>query len=324
MQETAPSTSGSAASKTAKSSKPCRYYSRSGKCRRGNKCLFSHEQARPSEQSVIPSPTAPAACSVRLSAEAPEYTPNTNTSKPLSARAPEFEPHACKHDEEWVDVAAPEPASSETTEEWEDVAGSNSLPTETTALSTVESVAPTPQPETTAEPQTCGVCFEVLKVFAQHPNCDHYFCPTCMREWRGQGDQDNRKKCPLCRVGSKYTFVTGQPFQGSARILAVQRFRERAAATPCKAFTRSLSLSKNRNKPFCAFADDCLFQHHIDGKPHTFGYGRLAVRKKIRKRTRRLVRPVARSESSMRPEFLQRVRDIDQRILLLLAARQAA
>ncbi|ETS61170.1 hypothetical protein PaG_05126 [Moesziomyces aphidis] len=315
MQETAPSTSGAAASKTAKPSTPCRYYSRSGKCRRGDKCLFSHEQARQSEQSAIPSPSAPTTSSVRLSAQASEYTPSANTSK--------AQPHASKRDEGWVVIAASESASSETTEDWEDVAGSNSLPTETTALSTVESAAPIPQPETTADPQTCSVCFEVLKVFAQHPNCDHYFCPTCMREWRGQGDQDNRKKCPLCRVESKYTFVTGQPFQGSARTLAVQRFRERAAATPCKAFTRSLSLSRNRNKPFCAFADDCLFQHRIDGKSYTFGYGRLVVRKN-RKRTRRLVRPVARSESSMRPEFLQRVRDIDQRILLLLAARQAA
>lgn len=161
---------------------------------------------------------------------------------------------------------------------------------------------------------------EVPTVYAQQPSCDHSFCPPCLDKWRRQRGLAKTKNCPICRAPSKHTFVTPQPFTSGARLLALQRFRERAAATPCQNLAKSLGRSNKHTKPFCVFGDDCLYQHEINGKPYKFGFGRYMINRN-KKGTRRLVRPVSRSERSIGAEFFERIQDMDERVRMFLSTR---
>lgn len=287
---------------------PCRYFYRSGSCKRGDKCQFSHDQRRqPGEPSAIARHPPASIRAARLSAQAPEFAPSSASRPRLSARAEVFEPSTIINDDGWEDIEPPPPsqpvvASHET----------EARPLTATVTDTTENLEP------------CGICMEVPTVFAQLSNCDHSFCAPCLREWRRQRQQDKSKHCPTCRTPSDFTFVTPQHFSGSARALAVKRFRDRAASAPCKNFTKSLALSNKRKKPFCPFGDDCLYQHNVNGQPHKFDTGRYRINR-YRKGTRRLTRPgdtpAVRSEATISAEFFARIRDMDERVRIFVSSR---
>lgn len=298
--EAGPSRSSGPASK-AQQDTPCRYFYRSGRCKRGDKCLFSHQRQRKGEPSdSAPSSSLKQSRTTPLSAQAPDFTPRSAPQSQLSAGAEPFEPSSQGSGDEdaWQDVD-PAPASP---------IKPRAGPMKGVPASVSENTEP------------CGICMEIPEVYAHHPNCDHSFCPSCLREWRRQHAQAKNKNCPTCRTSSKFTFVTPQPFTSGARILALQRFKERAATTPCKIFTKSLALSNKRTKPFCVFGDDCLYQHHINGQPYKFGVGRYRIAH-YRKGTKRLVRPSARTERTIGAEFFDRIRDMDERVRMFLATR---
>ncbi len=295
-----------------KEATPCRYFYRSGTCKRGNKCKFSHEQQRQAGQpSALPRSESTPSSTTSLSAQAPEFAPASEANYPLSVQAEPFEPHthtlAAEDDEAWQDeVLQPQPPATRKLT--------------TIVKGDLENV------------EACGICMDVPEVYAQHPNCDHLFCPPCLRQWRRQRNQANDKSCPTCRTPSHYTFVTPQAFTSSSHALAVQRFRQRASSTPCKSFTKSLGRSnKCRTKPFCWFGDDCLYQHNINGQRHEFGVGRYMINRN-KKGTRRLVRPndearSAREETTEEPweeDFLNHIEAMRARMSMLLSSAELA
>lgn len=301
MQAEAGPSGTSGSSSKVKQDTPCRYYFRSGRCKRGGRCLFSHNQQRRSDQpGSVTSSSAEPLTTARLSAQANDFTPNSASQGRLSAAAKAFRPRPQVNDDEavWEDVEpTPRPSNKILTTPMKGVPASVSENTE-----------------------PCSICMEVPEVYAHHPNCNHSFCPPCLREWRRQHDQARNKNCPTCRTQSKFTFVASQPFTSGAHTLALQRFKERAAATPCKNFQKSLALSNKRTKPFCMFGDDCLYQHHINGQPYKFGVRRYRIARH-RKGTKRLVRPLGRTERTIDAEFFDRIRDMDERVRMFLATR---
>lgn len=156
---------------------------------------------------------------------------------------------------------------------------------------------------------------ELPTVYAQLPNCDHHFCPPCLNRWRRQHGQAKAKNCPTCRTASRFTFVTPEPFTGAARVLALQRFKERAAKTPCKNFEKSKG-----KKPFCAFGDECMYLHEVDGKEFKFGSGRVRVNRSVKGR-KRVMRTGTGRGRSIGAEFFERINDMDERVRMFLSAR---
>ncbi|SJX61039.1 related to makorin ring zinc finger protein [Sporisorium reilianum f. sp. reilianum] len=293
MQAEASSSCLAAPSTRAKQDTLCRYFYRSGKCKRGDKCIFSHDSTRDRVQ--------------QLSARAAEFTPGPASRSSLSASAQAFQPatqtDSSDDDDEgaWQDVAPePQPATSK-------------KPAPAVMKGVPASVSENTQP--------CYICMEIPTVYAQQLNCDHLFCPPCLQKWRRQHGQAKNKNCPTCRTPSQFTFVTPEPFVGGARSLALQRFRERAAQTPCKHFTKSLALSSKRmTKPFCIFGDDCLYQHHIDSQPHKFGTGRYRIQRGKRG-TRRIVGLRGQAERVISTDFFARIQDMDERVRMFLSTR---
>ncbi|SNX82339.1 related to makorin ring zinc finger protein [Melanopsichium pennsylvanicum] len=286
---------------------PCRYFFRSGRCRRGDKCQFSHKETRQTcQSSTAPSSSPTPSPDERLSAHAPEYTPTSRTQSQLSATAQVFEPSlqiGGVDQHEWQDeVPEPQPSASAS------ATNKSKLVTIGVPASISQNVEP------------CSICMEVPAVYAQHINCDHFFCPPCLRQWRRQHGLAKIKNCPICRASSHYTFVTPQPFTAAARTLALQRFRERVASTPCKNFTKSLQLSKKRMKPFCIYGDDCVYRHEIDTKPYKFGEGKHKINNG-RKGIKRIVRPVRGSRSSFATEFHTTIQGMDARLRMFLSTR---
>lgn len=233
---------------------PCRYFYRSGRCRRGDKCRFSHSSTRKPSQPCLATETP--SVEVRLSAQAVAFTPGTSSRSNLSASVQAFQPVARPGNN---DNGALQGVASER----QSPSASSSKPKPKPIMKGVAASVGSPN---TAR---CDICMEVPTVYAQHINCNHLFCCPCLKTWRKQRSQAKSKNCPTCRTPSDFTFVTPQPFTDGARTLALQRFRQRAADTPCKNFTKSLGLSNKRlTKPFCMFGDDCLYKHEMDGKEY--------------------------------------------------------
>ncbi|SPO24911.1 related to makorin ring zinc finger protein [Ustilago trichophora] len=307
MQADAASSNAPGLSDRGKKDTPCRYYYRSGSCKRGGKCLFSHIETRNPGRSSTPSPS-PSKSSpyAPLTAQAAEFTPSSASSSRLSASANVFEPRTSSNhdgDESQDELPSPQPLLDTPSK----------LKKQTSLMKGVPaSISQNTEP--------CSICMEIPAVYAQHPTCDHSFCPPCLTLWRRQEGQAKIKNCPVCRTSSRYTFVTPQPFTAGARNLALQRFRERAAATPCKNFTKSLAMSNKRTKPFCMFGDECLYLHEIDGQPHKFGEGRCRISRN-KKGRKRLARSVERSGTSMGAEFFARIQDMDERVRMFLSTR---
>ncbi|TKY85159.1 hypothetical protein EX895_006239 [Sporisorium graminicola] len=298
MQAEASSSSSSKPSTRTKQDTPCRYYLRSGKCKRGDKCIFSHDATRDQVQPVTESSTLPA----RLSVQAADFASGSASRSSLSASAQAFQPttRAVSDDDEKNGEAR------------KDVVREPQISSSTMRAAKEKKIMKGVPASISENTQPCDICMEVPNVYAQHPNCNHFFCPPCLQQWRRQHDQAKSKNCPTCRTPSKFTFVTPEPFTGGARSLALERFRERAAQTPCKQFTKSLALSNKRpTKPFCVFGDDCLYQHHIDGQPHKFGTGRYRIHRGKRG-TRRIIGLREEPGRFLNPELRARVRVLDE------------
>lgn len=211
---------------------PCRYFYRSGSCRRGEQCKFSHDlQRREGGPSVL-----------KKAKPAPQPVFRLN---PASA---EFKPR--------------QPS--------------------------MITVIPSSRQNTETDPEKsqwdpCGICGDVPSPFAQLLNCNHYFCVDCIKNWRTQGKQKQQKACPTCRSHSDYIYVLSEPQKDAARLLAIERHKERLKNIPCKHFEKSTkprppnSRKIGRRKdephvPFCVFGDECLYAHQIDGKEVTFDH----------------------------------------------------
>lgn len=56
----------------------------------------------------------------------------------------------------------------------------------------------------------CGICYENIlgkgERFGLLSGCNHSFCLTCLRNWRGSADQPKQtvRQCPMCRVETNF------------------------------------------------------------------------------------------------------------------------
>lgn len=212
-------------------STPCRYFYRSGDCRRGDKCKFSHVIQRAEGQPTV----------IKKS------RPTTGRAKSqLNPASAEFKPRQ---------------------------------PKMVTMVSSSD--AGTSANAQKSQYDACGICTEIPSPFAQLLNCNHYFCVDCLKRWRSKGEGVNRKHCPTCRAHSDYIYVLSEPQADAARLLAIQRHKDRLKQIPCKHFTKtakprppnSRKIGRRKDEPpqpFCIFGDACLYKHEIDGKPFLF------------------------------------------------------
>lgn len=129
--------------------------------------------------------------------------------------------------------------------------------------------------------EPCGICTDIPSPFAQLLNCNHYFCVDCLKNWRSQGTGKGKKCCPTCRAESDYIYVVSEPQRDSARLLAIQRHKDRLKQIPCKHFAKtskprppnSRKIGRRKDEPaqpFCIFGEDCLYSHKLSGKEYVF------------------------------------------------------
>lgn len=87
-------------------------------------------------------------------------------------------------------------------------------------------------------------------------DCDHAFCLTCLREWRGTLNMDSAAthSCPLCRTVTYFVtpsseWVTSGPYKTSV----IQGYRDRLSKMPCKYFSEG--------RGTCPFGTSCFYAH---------------------------------------------------------------
>ncbi|TDL23409.1 hypothetical protein BD410DRAFT_787234 [Rickenella mellea] len=153
------------------------------------------------------------------------------------------------------------------------------VPPGTSALANVEDVqTQTPAEDTSSTEEHCGICYEKPVTFGLLNSCSHIFCLQCLRDWRDPGGKSeeivqsgNTKKCPFCRVPSRYVipssryFPSGHPMKREI----VDKYKDSMARVPCKYFERSPP-----HRRFCPYGRDCFYRHqNADGTLYTFERG---------------------------------------------------
>nr|CCA14285.1 conserved hypothetical protein [Albugo laibachii Nc14] len=111
----------------------------------------------------------------------------------------------------------------------------------------------------------CNICYE--QVLAKHERfgllsgCDHAFCLSCIRNWRGHSDQSkqNIRKCPVCRVETAYIIPSSRLVTDPERKQALQEtFKQNLASIPCRHF--------DQGRGECPFGTSCFYKHqYSDG-----------------------------------------------------------
>jgi len=119
------------------------------------------------------------------------------------------------------------------------------------------------------EDTECGICFESIRARGQRfgilENCDHAFCLECIRSWRKQKEQQDRRNlrmCPVCRNESFFVVPCDRLISDSkekAREIAI--YKSQMSATPCQAF--------DYGNGSCPFGTSCFYAHlNPDGTRH--------------------------------------------------------
>jgi len=120
----------------------------------------------------------------------------------------------------------------------------------------------------------CAVCLELVlskpvaseRRFGLLPACSHAFCLACIRAWRaspqsapggaGQAAAEHSRTCPVCRTISFYVAPsTTWPRDEAEKAEALQAYRARLAAIPCRHFDRGAGS--------CPFGSSCFFGHTL-------------------------------------------------------------
>ncbi|THU99153.1 hypothetical protein K435DRAFT_818674 [Dendrothele bispora CBS 962.96] len=127
----------------------------------------------------------------------------------------------------------------------------------------------------------CSICFEKPNLYGLLTGCSHVFCITCIKQWRDPTEKSGdlidsgvHKKCPMCRVPSKYIVPSSLPVKHGdpMKIEVINAYKQSMSRIPCRYFMRSLAL--DQNKPRCPFGKDCFYKHvKEDGTPYVFTEG---------------------------------------------------
>lgn len=81
----------------------------------------------------------------------------------------------------------------------------------------------------------CGICYDNIMVkeerFGLLSGCNHAFCLTCVRNWRGHADQPKQtvRQCPVCRIETHFIIPSSRMVTNPERKKAlIDEYRVRA------------------------------------------------------------------------------------------------
>lgn len=110
----------------------------------------------------------------------------------------------------------------------------------------------------------CGICMDTIldkepsteRRFGIMSNCNHIFCLSCIRKWRGARQFENKivRACPECRVNSD--FVTPSKYwveSDEEKGKLIQGYKKALGAKPCMYF--------KKGEGDCPFNDKCFYLH---------------------------------------------------------------
>lgn len=109
----------------------------------------------------------------------------------------------------------------------------------------------------------CGICYESTvangRKFGLLQNCDHAFCLSCIREWRGSESagtfgREAVRVCPVCRTES-FLVIPSDTYESDpdARAALLNSYKAKLATIACKYF--------DRGRHECPFGGSCLYEH---------------------------------------------------------------
>jgi E3 ubiquitin-protein ligase makorin len=81
----------------------------------------------------------------------------------------------------------------------------------------------------------CGICYDNIMAkeerFGLLSGCNHAFCLTCVRNWRGHADQPKQtvRQCPVCRIETHFIIPSSRMVTNPERKKAlIDEYRVRA------------------------------------------------------------------------------------------------
>ncbi|OWF51252.1 probable E3 ubiquitin-protein ligase makorin-1 [Mizuhopecten yessoensis] len=112
--------------------------------------------------------------------------------------------------------------------------------------------------------KVCGICMDTIldkepmteRRFGIMSNCNHTFCLSCIRKWRGARQFENKivRACPECRVTSD--FVTPSKYwveSDEEKKKLIQGYKKALSAKPCMYF--------KKGEGECPFNEKCFYLH---------------------------------------------------------------
>uniref|UniRef100_M4BAQ4 RING-type E3 ubiquitin transferase n=1 Tax=Hyaloperonospora arabidopsidis (strain Emoy2) TaxID=559515 RepID=M4BAQ4_HYAAE len=108
----------------------------------------------------------------------------------------------------------------------------------------------------------CGICYECVvdkdERFGLLSGCNHVFCLTCLRNWRGNADQPKQtvRQCPVCRVETSFIIPSSRMVTKPERKkVLIDEYRKNLSAIPCRHF--------NEGRGTCPFGTSCFYAHRF-------------------------------------------------------------
>ncbi|RLN52936.1 hypothetical protein BBJ29_005412 [Phytophthora kernoviae] len=122
----------------------------------------------------------------------------------------------------------------------------------------------------------CGICYENVVAkgerFGLLSGCNHSFCLTCLRNWRGIADQPKQtvRQCPVCRVETNFIIPSGRMVTKPERKkVLIDEYRKNLSGIPCRHF--------DEGRGTCPFGTSCFYAHRYPDGTLTSRQVRTAV-----------------------------------------------
>ncbi|ETE65817.1 putative E3 ubiquitin-protein ligase makorin-2 [Ophiophagus hannah] len=121
-----------------------------------------------------------------------------------------------------------------------------------------------------SQDKVCSICMEVVydkpsaseRRFGILSNCNHTYCLSCIRQWRGVKQFENPiiKSCPECRVVSEFVIPSVYWVEDQTKKNElIEAFKQGVGRKACKYF--------EQGKGTCPFGGKCLYLHaYPDGR----------------------------------------------------------
>ncbi|XP_048346688.1 E3 ubiquitin-protein ligase makorin-2 [Sphaerodactylus townsendi] len=121
-----------------------------------------------------------------------------------------------------------------------------------------------------SQDKVCNICMEVVyekpsaseRRFGILSNCNHTYCLSCIRQWRGVKQFENPiiKSCPECRVISEFVIPSVYWVEDQTKKNElIEAFKQGMGRKACKYF--------DQGKGTCPFGGKCLYLHaYPDGR----------------------------------------------------------